>query len=188
MNILALFKAWTTPEDLIENYSTWSEVLNLFLNGLIDNRIRNIINNIDLIHRCKQENDISRSRHTSSGQSVALTSNDNGHFDDSDSEVEQLEDCDHDFLGKILHLNSTDDLNFMTTMNPAFQQYTDSALKAARNAGRFGHNFNNFEEMRSTCATLAANKRIELNKLVDWKSSLLQACMMAQIQTQSRPM
>lgn len=59
--ILLLFKPWRCVSDLIENYNSWAEACQAFLDGdTLSIRLRSVINNIELLHRCSDETALDR--------------------------------------------------------------------------------------------------------------------------------
>lgn len=71
--ILALFKPWENVEDLHGGYNSWAEACQAFLdNPSLSPRLRSIISNIELLHRCSEEAALDRQLRESSRHDATL--------------------------------------------------------------------------------------------------------------------
>ena len=72
--ILMLFKPWETVHDLCGDYESWSSACRAFMNdGSLSPRLRNIIDNIELLHRCSEETALDRELREKARQDASLT-------------------------------------------------------------------------------------------------------------------
>src|SRR3954451_18308187 len=75
MCILMLFKPWKTVHDLREGYKSWNSACQAFLNdnSLLSPRLRSVIDNIELLHRCSEETTLDRELRKKAHQDALLT-------------------------------------------------------------------------------------------------------------------
>jgi hypothetical protein len=71
--ILMLFKPWETVDDLRGDHDSWSEACQAFLDDpLLSPRLRSVINNIELLHRCSEETALDRALREGSRHDATL--------------------------------------------------------------------------------------------------------------------
>ena len=131
--LLTLFVPWRTVHDLCTSNQTWFEALNA-RSSLISNSSLKIIDNIQLLHECKNDRDEHLLR--------VITEPDDGNKIDpilisSGCEENEQEDDPEEFLQMLGFVDENTTRTFSASLGNHEQRYLHDALQAIDNTDRF---------------------------------------------------
>ena len=131
--LLTLFVLWRTVHDLCTSNQTWSEALNA-RNSLISNNSRQIIDNIQLLHECKNDRDEHLLR--------VITESDGDNKIDpilisSGCDENEQEDDPEELLQMLGFVDENTTRTFSASLDNHEQRYLHDALQTIDNTDRF---------------------------------------------------